>query len=93
MCRGSSDRLQADQNLMDGPNRAVLLDQFQDALLSLVGLRDHRGAGLLQDVGAAHVGGLGSEVGIHDAAACRRLVLDRDLQVRDHRVEVARRLL
>ena len=61
--------------------------QLQHLLRQLVGLSHHRVASLLQDVGAAEVGGFRREVGIHDAAAGRALVFDRHLQVRNHRVK------
>ena len=63
------------------------LQQTQHLLRQLVGLGDHRVAGLLQDLRTAEVGGLRGKVGIHDAGAGRALVLDRDLQVGDHRIE------
>lgn len=55
--------------------------QRQHALRQLVGLSNHGGTGLLQDLSAREVGGFHREVGIHDAATRRRLVFYRDLQV------------
>src|SRR5690349_19355147 len=42
--------------------------QLQNALRRLVGLREHRGAGLRQEVGPSEVDHLGSHVGVADAA-------------------------
>ena len=50
-------------------------------------LRDHRIAGLLQDVGAAQVGGLDGEVGVHDAAARATWFSPGDHQVADDGLE------
>ena len=49
------------------PSRTVLLDQFQDALLSLVGLRDHRGGGLIEDLCLGERCRFGGEIHILDA--------------------------
>ena len=57
------------------------MQQLQHSLGDLVGLCHHGGAGLLQDLGARQSGGFGGEVGILDAAAGRRQVFGRDLQV------------
>ena len=63
------------------------LQQLQHLLRHLVGLRDHRRAGLLQHLGARQVGGFRREVGILDAAARGREVLAAGLQVLDRRRE------
>ena len=52
------------------PWRALVSAQQREHLLrQLVGLRDHRGAGLLQHLGTRQVGGFHREVGILNAAA------------------------
>ena len=60
-------------------SQTSLSTSMQRLLRQLVGLRHHRVASLLQDVGAAEVGGFRREVGIHDAAAGRALVFYRHL--------------
>ncbi len=47
----------------------LALEQAQHVLWQGVGLGQHGRAGLLQNLGAGQVGGLGGAVGIHDAAA------------------------
>src|SRR5690606_25346016 len=54
-------------------------------------LSDHRGACLLQDLGARHVCGFGCKVGVHDAALGGGLVLGSNLQVGDHCIEAVLR--
>src|SRR5215831_14652317 len=66
---------------------AISAQQREDLLRQLVGLRHHRGAGLLQHLGARQVGGLGREVGVRDAAARRRQVFAHRLQRVDRRRE------
>src|SRR3989344_1143357 len=63
----------------------------QDLLGQLVGLGDHRCAGLLQDLRARQVGGFRGEVCVHDPAAGSGLVFDVGLQVRDHGLEAVLR--
>src|SRR5690606_29855441 len=70
-----------------GPRRRSALQQLQHGIGHLVGLSEHGGSRLLEHLGARHGGGLGGEVGIHDAAARGGLALDRRLQVGDHRLE------
>ena len=65
--------------------------QVENGRGQLVRLRDHRRAGLLQDLRARQVGGLGGEVGVHDPGTRRRLVLAGDRQVRDRHAEAAHR--
>jgi hypothetical protein len=45
----------------------LALQQRHDVLRQRVGLRQHRGAGLLQDLGLGQVGGFCREVGVLDA--------------------------
>ena len=74
--------------LRRAPQRTgCLTQQRQHLLRQLVGLRHHRRAGLLQDLGARQVGSFCGEVGVGDTAAGSRLVLDGDLQVADDAVE------
>ncbi len=58
-----------------------LLQQLQHLLRQLVGLGDHGGARLLQDLGAAQVGRFLGKVRIGDATACSRDVLLLDVDV------------
>lgn len=64
-----------------------LTQQSQNALWQLVGLRHHRGTGLLQDLAAGHVGGFLGEVCIHDPATGGLGVFRGHLQGLDHRGE------
>ena len=47
---------------------AALPEESQNAVGHLVGLGEHGGAGLLEDLVAQHVGGFHRVVGIHDGA-------------------------
>lgn len=49
--------------------KSALLEQGQHVLLGLIGLRDHRGARLAEDLGLGQRRGFGRIVGVHDAAA------------------------
>lgn len=69
------------------PDKARLLEERQHALRQLVGLRHHRHAGLLQNLGAREVGGFGCEVGILDAGAGGAQILGCGVQVRNGGVE------
>lgn len=51
-----------------GPASGLATQQGQDILRQGVGLGKHRGASLLQDLGASQVGRFCCEVGILDAA-------------------------
>ena len=66
----------------DPPTRSAA-QQRQDALRSLVGLGEHRGAGLRQDLRAGEAHHLLRHVGVADAALRRGQVLDRDVEVVD----------
>src|SRR5690554_3346791 len=58
-----------------------LAEQAQHVLRQGIGLGEHRGAGLLQNLRAGQVGGLGRKVSIENPAARGREVLGRGLQV------------
>src|SRR5699024_4607571 len=62
-------------------------EQGEDALRELVGLGQHGGAGLLEDVGAGVADHLVGHVGVADPRLRGGEVLDRDLQVVDRVVE------
>ena len=47
----------------------VLSEEREDVLRQGVGLCEHRGTGLLEDLGASELGGFAGVVGVHDAAA------------------------
>ncbi|KAG1543427.1 hypothetical protein G6F50_013991 [Rhizopus delemar] len=63
------------------------LQQAEHVLRYLVGLGQHGRTGLLQDLGAGQLGGFLGEVGVLDAAARRRQVFRRGLQVGHDRGE------
>jgi len=67
--------------------KASLTQQRQHVLRRLVGLSDHRGGCLAEDLGLGHGGGFGRIVGILDAAAGIRQVGDVVGQVVDRRFE------
>src|SRR5690554_5007939 len=58
-----------------------LAEQAQHVLRQGVGLGEHRSAGLLQNLRAGQVSGLGRKVGIENPAARSREVLGRGLQI------------
>ena len=66
-----------------GPCRSA--QQRQHVVGQGVGLRQHRGAGLLQDLRTGQGSRFGSEVGVHDSAAGSGLVLGADLQGLDEK--------
>lgn len=63
------------------------LQQAEHVLRDLVGLGQHCGAGLLQDLGPGEFRRFLGEVGIADTAAGCRQVFRGGLQVGDHRGE------
>src|SRR6218665_83750 len=75
------------------PDRAFRPDdsaqQGQNALVQLVRLGHHRGAGLLQDLSARQIRGFGGKVGIEDARARCRQVFRDHLQVVDQSFQSA----
>ena len=63
--------------------RLLLLEELEDRLRGLVGLREDGGAGLLQDLVADHLGGEAGDVRVADAALAGRQVLDADAEAGD----------
>src|SRR3954452_19908897 len=62
-------------------------EERQDALGDLVGLREHRGAGLREDLGPGELDHLRRHVGVADAGLRSGQVLDRDVHVLDRVLE------
>ena len=65
----------------------MALQQSEAALRGGVGLGQHRGRGLLQDLGAGEVGGFLREVGVGDGALGGRGVFVGDAQAVDRRAD------
>ena len=65
----------------------MLLQELQDRLRSGVGLREHGGAGLQEDLVLGEVDHLEAHVGVDDRRLRRREVLGGHLKVRDGRLE------
>ena len=63
------------------------LEQLEHRLRGLVGLREHGGAGLGEDLALGEVDHLGRHVDVADAALGRRQVLDGDVEVVDRVLE------
>ena len=61
-------------------NAFELLEQGQDVLSGRVRGRQHRGAGLVEDLSSSELRGLGGEVRIADLRLAGRDVLESDLQ-------------
>jgi hypothetical protein len=53
-----------------GPVFSELLKQFQHALLRLIGLSQHGGCRLAEDLGLCELRRFGREIGVFDTAAC-----------------------
>src|SRR5271163_3373257 len=66
---------------------SVLLEELQNVLRRLVGLTEHGGRRLHQNLRPGEVRGFGGEIGIRDGAFRARHILKSDVQGVDRRIE------